>query len=80
LENGLKKIKEEYPGIALKKDGGSWEVIIPDKYKIGHEQHFALVIKKYLQYLNNKSMPDWEVSFMLAKYYTTTQALAMASN
>lgn len=80
LENGLKKIKEEYPGIALKKDGGSWEVIIPDKYKIGHEQHFALVIKKYLQYLKNKSMPDWEVSFMLAKYYTTTQALAMASN
>ena len=77
LENGL---RNKYPGVALKKSKESWEVIIPEKYKIGHEQHFALVIKKYLGYLQEDSMPDWEISGMLAKYYTTTQALEKAIN
>ncbi len=78
LEDGLGTIIKQYPGITLKKYGKGWEVVVPEKYNIGHEQHFALVIKKYLQYLQEDSMPDWETSFMLAKYYTTTQALKMA--
>jgi hypothetical protein len=40
----------------------------------------ALVIKKYLEYLKNKGIPEWEISGMLAKYYTTTQALEKAIN
>lgn len=77
LKNGL---RNKYPGVALKKSKEGWEVIIPEKYKIGHEQHFALVIKKYLGYLQEGSMPDWEISAMLAKYFTTTQALEKAIN
>jgi predicted dehydrogenase len=80
LGNGLGNIRNKYPGVDLKKSKEGWEVIIPEKYKIGHEQHFALVIKKYLGYLQEDSMPDWELSGMLAKYYTTTQALEKAVN
>jgi predicted dehydrogenase len=73
LQNDLKTIQAKYPGVELKKLSKGWEVVIPDKYKIGHEDHFALVVKKYLQYLKDGKLPDWEVQNMIAKYYTTTQ-------
>lgn len=51
--------------------------MIPEKYKIGHEQRFAQVIRKYIQYLKETNMPQWEISGMVAKYYTP-QALEKA--
>jgi hypothetical protein len=55
-----------------------WQVIIPEKYKVEHEAHFGRVTQNFLEYLNNKNMPAWEVPGMLAKYYITTKALALA--
>lgn len=80
LEKGLQQVQQQYPGVSLEKADKGWRVRVPEKYEIGHEQHFAFVIKKYLQYLEKGSMPDWEKSFMLTKYYTTTQALKMAQS
>jgi predicted dehydrogenase len=74
----VKKIQQKYPGIELKKINKSWQVIIPDKYKEGHESHFARVTENYLNYFKNHNMPAWEVPNMLAKYYTTTKALEIA--
>ncbi|MEP7376733.1 MAG: putative oxidoreductase C-terminal domain-containing protein [Chitinophagaceae bacterium] len=74
----VKKIQATYPGIELKKLDKGWEVIIPDKYKEGHESHFARVTENYLNYFKNQNMPAWEVPNMLAKYYTTTKALEIA--
>ncbi len=74
----LKIVQDKYPGVELKKNAKGWEVIIPEKYKDGHEAHFGRVTEKYLDYLRNGNMPKWEVPDMIAKYYTTTTALAMA--
>lgn len=74
----LKIVQAKYPGIELKKTTKGWEVIIPEKYKDGHEAHFGRVTEKYLDYLRNGNMPKWEVPNMIAKYYTTTTALALA--
>lgn len=72
-------ITKEFPGVTFEKVAtGKWRVQIPEKYKIGHEAHFAQVTEKYLGYLIDGKLPDWEVPNMLAKYYTTTQALRMA--
>lgn len=79
LREKLKIVQAKYPGIDLKKEGYRWEVIIPDKYKDGHEAHFARVTDKFLEYLKKGDMPKWEVPNMIAKYYTTTTALALAS-
>lgn len=79
LMDQLKLVQAKYPGIDLKKEGNRWEVIIPDKYKDGHEAHFARVTDKFLGYLKNGNMPKWEVPNMLAKYYTTTTALELAT-
>jgi predicted dehydrogenase len=80
LQEGLKKIQQEYPGVELSKSGNGWQVMIPDSFKIAHEQQFALVVRKYIEYLKEGKMPEWEISNMLAKYYTTTQALEKALN
>lgn len=74
----VKAVQAKYPGIELKKNNKGWEVIVPEKYKEGHEAHFARVTEKFLEYLKNKNMPAWEVPNMIAKYYTTTQALELA--
>lgn len=78
IQDGIVRLQKKYPGVAVKKSGDLWEVVIPEKFKVGHEDHFAEVAKKYLQYLKSGKLPDWEVPNMLAKYYTTTQALEMA--
>ncbi len=78
LEKAFSDLQKEYPGIELGEEKNGWKVIIPDQYKKGHEEHFALVIKKYIQYLEEGKMPEWEISNMLAKYYTTTEALEKA--
>jgi predicted dehydrogenase len=80
LRESLKKIHDQFPGVELSKSENGWQVIIPDSYKIAHEQQFVLVVKKYIEYLKEGKMPEWEISSMLAKYYTTTQALEKALN
>ncbi len=75
LNEQIKTIQQKFPGVELKKSSKGWEVIIPEKYKEGHEAHFGRVTEKFLEYLKNKNMPAWEVPNMIAKYYTTTQGL-----
>lgn len=74
----LKTVQQKYPGIELKKANKGWEVIVPEKYKEGHEAHFARVTEKFLEYLKNGNIPSWEVPNMIAKYYTTTKGLEVA--
>ena len=78
LNANFSKVADKYPGLELKKHADMWEVVVPDKYKLGHEAHFAQVTQKYLQFLVDGKLPEWEVPNMIAKYYTTTEALEIA--
>jgi len=80
LKNEIEsKISINYPGIELRKiSDTTWIINIPQKYKIGHEEHFGEVTKNYLKYLSEGNIPEWEVPNMLVKYYTTSQASKMA--
>jgi predicted dehydrogenase len=78
VEKGMAQIRVKYPGLALKKSKGGWQVVIPENLLVDPEQQFSLVVKTYLQYLSEGNMPEWEISAMLAKYYTTTQGLEKA--
>ena len=84
FEANLKKAVEEtiaanYPGLKLNKLGDKlWTVEIPAQYSVGHEAHFGQVTEKYLQYLKDGKLPEWEVPNMIVKYYTTTEALKLA--
>jgi predicted dehydrogenase len=56
----------------------SLKINVPDKYRVGHEEHFGQVTAKFLEYMKQGKLPDWEVPGMITKYYTTTSALKMA--
>lgn len=75
LAEQMRTIQDKYAGVELKRSGKGWEVIVPEKYKEGHEAHFGRVTEKFLEYLKSGEMPSWEVPNMIAKYYTTTQGL-----
>jgi len=79
LKDQIVKLQEKFPGVSIEKSGNAWVVVIPEKYKEGHEAHFSRVAEKYLEYVKNGNMPAWEVPNMLTKYYTTTRALEIAS-
>ncbi len=79
LQHALSTLNTPYPGISTEKTATGWKLIIPDKYKVGHEAHFAQVMQRYLQYLKDGRLPAWEVPGMIAKYYTATTALEMAN-
>jgi predicted dehydrogenase len=78
LKAALSKVEAKFPGISLVKHANGWTIAVPDKYNNGHEAHFGQVTEKYLDYLQNNSMPAWEVPNMIAKYYTTTKAKELA--
>lgn len=78
LYSGLAVIQKNYPGIDLIKRDTKWEVSIPESYDVGHEAHFAQVAEKFLQFLVDGKMPDWEIPNMITKYYITCSALEMA--
>ena len=79
MNNAVTGLAEIYPGISVKKIGDKkWVMNIPEKYKVGHEAHFGQVTEKYLQYLIDGKLPEWEVPNMIVKYYTTTEGLKAA--
>jgi len=79
LYNAVDGLTSKYPGISVEKLGDkTWTLVIPDHYNNGHEAHFTQVTEKYLQYLKDGKLPEWEVPNMIVKYYTTTEGLKAA--
>jgi predicted dehydrogenase len=78
LHLALPTVQQKYPGVGLRRTEGGWEVTVPAPYRVGHEAHFGQVTAQFLRHVESGALPSWEVPNMLAKYYTTTQALALA--
>jgi len=79
LNNAVQGLAEKYPGITVEKIADKkWTLNIPAKYSVGHEAHFGQVTEKYLQYLIDGKLPEWEVPNMIVKYYTTTEGMKAA--
>jgi predicted dehydrogenase len=54
------------------------KINIPKKYRVSHEEHFGQVMAKFLEYMKDGNLPEWEVPGMITKYFTTTSALKKA--
>ena len=54
------------------------KINIPKKYRVSHEEHFGQVMAKFLEYMKDGKLPEWEVPGMITKYYTTISALKKA--
>ena len=78
LRAAVTKLCATWPGLDVKPAGNRWEIVVPAQYHTGHEAHFGEVTQKFLQYLEQKRLPEWEVPNMIAKYYTTSEAYRIA--
>ncbi|MGD0007874.1 MAG: putative oxidoreductase C-terminal domain-containing protein [Terriglobia bacterium] len=78
LRGRIERLQGAYPGTECEVLGDELRVSIPDRYRVGHEAHFAQVLAQFLKYLKSpESMPAWERPNMIAKYYVTTAGVQM---
>ena len=79
LAKRIQALQTAWPGVAITDEGRRFHVTIPDRYRIGHEAHFAEVTQQFLKYVTKKeTLPAWEKPNMLAKYGITTGGVALA--
>ena len=72
-------VQAAHPGVGVEDRGAELHVTIPDRLRIGHEEHFAQVTRAFLRYMADRAtLPTWERPNMLAKYYVTTEGTALA--
>lgn len=74
MQAAIAKLAQRWPGLSVKDLCGRWEVVIPAACKVGHEAHFGQVTAQFLQYLQGRPVPAWEVPNTLAKYHTLMEA------
>ena len=69
-------LQGRWPGLAVSESGGEARLAIPDKFRVGHEAHFAQVSNLFFEYMKSpKSMPARERAEMLAKYFVSTRGV-----
>ena len=66
-------LAKSYPGVGVEERGAELRLTIPAALRVGHEAHFAEVMRNFLRYVGDrKQLPAWERPNMLAKYFVTT--------
>lgn len=76
LRKKLDGIQSLWPSVGMTIENGQAHIVIPETFRVGHEAHFAQVTRAFLGYLNDpKSLPAWEKSNMLVKYFVSTKAV-----
>ena len=79
LERRVAELAKARPGLAVADEGQRLRVVIPERYRVGHEAHFAEVTERFLGYLKDpSSMPKWEAANQLAKYKVSTEAFELS--
>lgn len=79
LAKAIEQLGSSYAGLKSEQvAAGRYRISVDPSLVTSHEEHFAQVTEKYLDFLQSGTMPEWEVPNMLAKYYLTTKALAEA--
>jgi|SRR5579859_152665 len=80
LQKKVAALQAVYPGVAVQESGGEARIVIPERFRVGHEAHFAQVTNKFSVYLKApKTMPAWEKSNMLVKYFISTKGVEAGS-
>src|SRR5690606_25626903 len=79
LAKAIEQLGSSYAGLKSEQvAAGRYRISVDPSLVTSHEEHFAQVTEKYLDFLQSGTMPEWEVPNMIAKYYLTTKALTEA--
>ena len=70
------ELQARWPGLAAEPSAHGVRIVIPDRFRVGHEQHFAQVAARFLEYVQApETMPAWESPNMIAKYLVSTKGV-----
>lgn len=79
LKEKIAALQTRYPGLGAEQQGDEVKLVIPQQFRVGHEEHFAQVTTQFFQYVKApQTMPAWEKSNMLMKYFITTKGVELA--
>ena len=79
LQRRIQALQVPYPGIGLEKLDREWHVVVPETLRVGHEAHFAMLMRGFLDHVTGeRPLPVWEAPNMLAKYCVCTESVAIA--
>jgi hypothetical protein len=69
-------LQTRWPGLAVVKSRPDLRIVVPEKFRVGHEAHFGQVTNHFFEYVTSpKSLPAWETPYMLAKYAISTKGV-----
>jgi hypothetical protein len=78
LAGALERLSNRYPGLTSRPSEFGHEIVIPAQFREGHEDHFTRVTEQYLASLVAGSLPEWERTNLLTKYFITTEAYRLS--
>jgi predicted dehydrogenase len=79
LRRKVEALQHGYPGVSLNVSGKEAHIVIPERYRVGHEAHFAQVTNKFFDYLKAPAtLPAWEKPNMLVKYAISTRGVELS--
>ncbi|HEY1240557.1 MAG TPA: putative oxidoreductase C-terminal domain-containing protein [Bryobacteraceae bacterium] len=71
-------LQTRWPGLGIEDTERGLRLTIPEKFRVGHEAHFAQVTNRFFEYVRSPgSLPAWEKDYMLAKYYVSTRGVEL---
>jgi hypothetical protein len=78
LTAALQSLNDRYPGLTSRPTEFGEEIVIPAEFREGHEDHFTRVTREFLDSLVRGSLPGWERTNLLTKYFITTEAYRLS--
>jgi predicted dehydrogenase len=79
LKQKIATLQATFPGLSLREQGSEFRLVIPERFRVGHEAHFAQVANRFFEFMKApRTMPAREKADMLAKYYVSTRGVEMA--
>ena len=79
LKKKIEALQSSYPGVAIEDSAQGLRILIPNRFRAGHEAHFGQVTNQFFDYLKTPdTLPAWEESNMLVKYFVTTKGVEAA--
>jgi predicted dehydrogenase len=79
LRDRCEAMQRDFAGLRVEDSGHEARVVLPEGWRVGHEEHFAAVMDEYIRYFHTpRAVPAWEKPNALARYYITTKAVEMA--
>ena len=79
LRKKVVELQSRWPGLAAEETENEAHLVIPQRFNVTHEEHFAQLAGRFFDYMRSpKKIPVWERPNMLAKYYISTRGVELS--